>query len=43
MDLVLLDGVAERAHDVRLPDDLVEGSRAMAAVKGRGLGAHKGL
>ena len=43
VDLVLLDRVAQRADDVRLPDDLVEGAGAMAAVKGRGLGAHKGL
>ena len=36
--LVALDRVAERAHHVLLPDDLVEGARAVAAVEGNGLG-----
>jgi hypothetical protein len=31
---VVLDGVAERANDVLLADDLVEALRAVATVKG---------
>ena len=38
VDLVLLDRVAQRAHDVLLPDDLVEGPRAVAAVQRGGRG-----
>ena len=33
VDLVLLDRIAQRAHDVRLPDDLVEGLRPVTAVE----------
>ena len=35
VDPVALDRVAQRAHDVLLADDLVEGLRAVAAVEGR--------
>ena len=37
MDLALLHGVAQGAHDVLLADDVGEGARAMAAVE-RGAG-----
>jgi len=33
MDLPVVDGVAHRSHDRRLPDDLVEGLRPVAAVE----------
>ena len=35
MDLPLLDGVAERADDVLLADDVGEGPRAVAAIQRR--------
>ena len=38
MDLVLRDGVAQRAHDVVLADDIGERPRAMAAVERGDLG-----
>ena len=39
VDLALLDRVAQRAHDVLLPDHVGEGPRAVAAVE-RGAGGH---
>ena len=39
VDLALLDGVAQRAHDVLLADHVGEGARAVAAVE-RGAGGH---
>ena len=39
VDLPLLDGVRERAHDVLLPDDVGERARAVTAVE-RGAGGH---
>ena len=40
VDLALLDGVAERAHDVLLADDVGERAGAVAAVE-RGAGGHE--
>ena len=41
VDLPLLDGVAERAHDVLLTDDVGERARAVAAVERRAGGHGK--
>ena len=37
MHLIALHGVAERAHDRLLPDDLLERARPVPAIQGRGL------
>ena len=34
VDLALLDRIAKGPHHVLLPDDLIEGARAVAAVEG---------
>ena len=41
VDLPLLDGVAERADDVLLTDDVGEGARAVTAVERRAGGHGK--
>jgi hypothetical protein len=38
MDLVLLNRIAQRAHDVLLPHDLVEGAGTVTSVKGERFG-----